>query len=369
MKGLMSDVLPGCEGGPGDNTAYLERDGLVDISNLATSPLGSVSVGVKWEASKKVDLELGCLMMTADHRYIGIVQSDAPRSEDGSVTLTGGDGSGQFTYHQSIKVNIENEDDQAAYMLFFVWESGGGRLEGVGSLSTYVSDAASRRDVAMLDCCDARAIGRATVVLTGLLMKVRSRWFCVNSSVFLTSGSLDELIQNGTKYLQNNPVVKDPFSQIKVSMAEHDEYRLDTSGMGSVQLEFGQQIVSTDFGVALVMFDRHGNLLDGVDARRPASRAGPAVRYHRAARDREEFSIDLGPRQEQVFCYFLVLTGSKDTSELRQVGKVSTRLLDGGGTEYCCWEADVYVESARSVVLARISKSAASPQVNTTTNA
>ena len=262
-------------------------------------------------------------------------------------------------------VNLGEIDPSVGYIVFYIRSRSNANSDGFDSSSMYLMDSFSKRDLAFMDYEDERSRS-ATFLLPCILTRSRSRWFFLNSSFLCFSESLEEFLISTGRYLKESSSVQDPYCKVKVSLSEGDEYILDTSTMSSVQFGLNWELPKEDFGAAVVSFDKLGHFIEGVDMRRPQSRTGPAIKYSSLGVPKGgKFEVDLGgSAQENVFCYFLVVAGKLESSELRQLGAISTRLLDGN-IEFCCWKANVNMESSSAVILARVWKSNDNPKVYT----
>ena len=356
MKSLLTDVIPGCESGPRDFTAYLTRDEIVDISTLSTDQLSQVSVGVKWDttAGKQIDLDLGCVVLSKEFDYMCTVERSHPKSDDGSVSLS----TRSPDYNHIIKVSTENISQNVACLAFFVRSKDSPSLDGVQSVSGFLVDATSKRDLVMLDCEDQK-LNTSTTLQFCVLFRNKSRWFFMNTALLFSDRSWDDFFRSLKMFLVSNERISDPFSHVRMMMEESDEYTLDTAEMKSVQISVSYDLKSDEFSAAIVIFDKEGNFIDGVDARRCDSAL--SLCRHRFISTNgnfstEEFSIDLfDPRQDRACFYFLVLTGRKSFSELRKLGTITTKLSDNN-IEFCRYDANVYLESAGAIILARVWK-------------
>ena len=144
-----------------------------------------------------------------------------------------------------------------------------------------------------------------------------------------------------------------------MSLSAGGEYIIDASYIKTVafSIEWGGDGVQDGdvFGASIVMFDRQGRFVDGVDARRVRSRRGPRVAFGPSSGRREQFAVDLrDPLQEGVFAYFLVLNGRTDSSDLRKLGNIRVRLINGDTNivENCRYEVSVGAATT-SLLLAR----------------
>ena len=366
LKRLMSvDVIPGCEGGSGDHTAYLTRDGLVDISNLATNPLSSVSVGVKWDTtpdSDKIDLDLGCIMLSSDSGYLDYVSYQKLRTEDGSISHGGdtrGDRVGDIDDEQ-IHISLDQVPPEVSFLGFYLTSYNGNLLSDVDSCGARLLDTHSQRDLALIDCDDSN-IKQHTAVLLCILIRVKSVWYFLNSSDCSFGTALPENVEHMEKYILESQAIQ---ALLIVDLVPYVSHRINISHSNTVRVDIScstEGIQGGDeFGASIVMFDRQGKFIDGVDARRVRSRRGPLVTYKDPSSSTmlAEFVVNLkDPLQDNVFVYFIVLNGRNDSSDLSKLGQIRMRIINGEKHEIenCRYNSTPSV-SVNSIILSRVWK-------------
>ncbi|CAM9428265.1 unnamed protein product, partial [Ectocarpus fasciculatus] len=199
MKGLLTDMIPGCESGPRDFTAYLTRDELVDISTLSTDPLNRVSVGVKWDtaAGKRIDLDLGCIMLSSDCGFLDYVSYQKLRGSDNSVVHGGdtrGDRVGDVDDEQ-VHIALDTVPADVAFIGFYLTSYHGNLLADVNSCCARLLQMPSQRDLILLDC-DNIEIKQHSSVLIGILVHVGNKWFFLNASDCSIGTALPENVEH-----------------------------------------------------------------------------------------------------------------------------------------------------------------------------
>lgn len=366
MKALLADVFPVSVGGARDYTAYLLRDEYVSISACVTEPISSVSVGVKWYTveGNKNDLDLSCVMLSREYSEVDIVHLQQLKSTDGSVVhegVTQVDKSGNDD-DQLIHMQLDVIPLNVTFLCFYLTTNNGNSLEDVESYCARLLDSETQRCIALLDCDD-NDLKRHAALLICMLIRVGKNWVfynsCVHSSGTTLSGSID--------HLKNFIPASDTVQKILiVSLQQHEEHEFEVSDSKCVGIHVDWATRNNAvgfFGASVVMLDRKGCFVDGVDSRRFVSRRGARLSHH--GRDSvvgfgEDAVIDLtDPKQENISTYFVILNGRTVSSNLQDLNVVCVRVSCGSsGFEVCRYAISNVTQLSRGVVLIRICKKA-----------
>jgi tellurium resistance protein TerZ len=359
----MSDLIPGCGGSSNDTTPYLPQYRAVDVAGLSAEPLSTISVGVNWElaAGSSADLDLGCLMVDARNNLVDLVNYQQLRSKCGAVRH-GGDSrgdAGDGRDDELLSVHLDLLSDEVRYIAFYLSSYKGGPMADVVSCGAHLYETDSRRDLALLDCYDPDMSRRPSALLC-ILVKAKSRWHFMNLSAMSSETSVASNIKHVQSFIPACVPIQNLFAYAVRDLSCGGEFTVDTSYLHSLGLTVecgGDGVQDGDrFGASVVMFDRQGKFIDGVDARRVRSRRGPLVTYESTG-GREEFVLNLtDPLQDNVFVYFIVLNGRTDSSDLSKLGHIRVELLDGEVHKPMCRYVAKSRSVGKSILLARVTK-------------
>ena len=364
INGHLLDILPNSRSGSDDNTAYLTRDEYVNSALCSTDPLTAVSVGVKWDTAegKNIDLDLSCVMLTREYVSVDSVHYQQLKSSDGSIVHGGDtrvDKEGDADDEQ-IHVHLSDLSPNVSFLCFYLTSYTGSPLEDVETCCARLIDSASQRSLALLDCDDAD-IKLHSALLLCMLIRVGKRWFFYNGCVFSPGTTIAENVIHAQKFI---PVSETIQKILIVSLIQHEEHELDVSGIDSVAVHIGWDHNGSSnglYGASVVMFDREGRFVDGVDARRVVSRRGPKLSHHDhsiATCGHEEFVVDvLDQKQDNVAVYYIVLNARNNDSTLKDISDYGVKVMYGANRTESCRYAPVDVPpESQGILLARIYK-------------
>ena len=374
LRNLMSDLIPGCSGSSNDTTPYLTKGRSVDVARLSIEPLSTISVGVNWELTvgSNTDLDLGCLMVDANNNLVDLVNYQQLRSKCGAVRH-GGDSrgdTGDGLDDELLNVHLDVISDDVRYIAFYLSSYKGNPMADIVSCGAHLYETDSHRDLALLDIYDPE-MSRCPSVLLCMLVKAKSRWHFINLSEVSAETSIASNIKHLHSFIPSALPIQNLFAYELVSLVSKQEYRIDTSYMQSLVISVRwiepEGVWPGGCGASIVMFDRQGKFIDGVDARRVRSRRGPLVTHGRidlAVGLGEEYEISVrNSRQQEVFIYYVVLVARDNEVNLMNYTGIAVTVKDGDSKMEMCKYLCQVENSATTLVLTRLWKAPSNNKV------
>ena len=349
---------------------YVNRGEFRDVgSSSYTEGLKSVTFGVSWtmlEGSKATDLDVGCMMLNSEIAMVDSIDYQNMRSSDGGSVRHGGDAQedrGGDIDDEQIHIIPADIPESVMYLAFYLSSYSGRTLHDLGACSVHIFDTATQKDFALIDVNESQVTDKTSVLLA-ILIRSNSRWYFGNLSSVSDGISLHDNIEHAHRHILECTAIQ---RILYTDLISQNQFRTDISYISTakflVRTNSDRAQESDSFGASVVMFDRQGRFIDGVDSRRVRSRRGPLV-THRFDSNGEEFILDLkDPQQDNVFVYFVVLNGRNESSDLRKLGSISVDMINADSeVKYFNYSISVN-DSCGASILMKFQKDIENPNV------
>lgn len=259
---------------------------------------------------------------------------------------------------EQIHIQLDLVPSNVTFLCFYLTSCTGSPLEDVETCCARLVDSESLRSIALLDCYDAN-IKKHASLLVCMLIRVGKRWVFYNGSALCPDTALAEILLHAQSFIPASETVQ---KILIVSLAKYEEYEFEMTDVQTLNIHSGwtSSDRSAEFALSVVMFDRDGRFVDGVDGRRFNSRRGPRLSHHNHSTSdfgHEEIIIRMDdPKQENISAYYIVVNGRNKASDLRNLPDVGVRVLIGASetAEICRYIEPPTSCSYQGIILLRI---------------
>mmetsp|Transcript_311 Transcript_311/g.564 ORF Transcript_311/g.564 Transcript_311/m.564 type:complete len:641 (+) Transcript_311:236-2158(+) len=195
MKDMLSDIIPGCRGSPTDRLISLSRGDSVALRDMYESFTGEVTYAVNWysDEGRGVDLDTGCILVSAEGDILDCVSFEKLKSDCGNV-IHSGDSKQEGT--EEIQLFLEKLGSGVCYLAFYVICYEEKPLSSVEKCVVELRDSATDR-VLIYDKRGTRSCGKSACLMS-VIFRYNSQWYYLNSSNEATGRT----VQDNTTHLK-----------------------------------------------------------------------------------------------------------------------------------------------------------------------